>query len=65
MVAIGLLRIILEVPLNKTYTIAYFIIFILGVMVSEEFLAISVDASGANYWCYDNSLYTSPWFRGF
>ncbi|SDX38562.1 DUF1538 domain-containing protein [Tepidimicrobium xylanilyticum] len=47
MVAVGLLRIIFEVPLNKTYTMAYFIIFILGVMVSEEFLAISVDASGA------------------
>ncbi|HHV46800.1 MAG TPA: DUF1538 domain-containing protein, partial [Tissierellia bacterium] len=47
MVAIGLLRILFEKPLNKLYTIVYFIIFILGLKVSEEFLAISVDASGA------------------
>ena len=47
MVAVGLLRIIYEKPLNKMYTIVYFIIFILGIWVSEEFLAISVDASGA------------------
>lgn len=47
MVAIGLLRILFEKPLNRMYTIVYFIIFILGLWVSEEFLAISVDASGA------------------
>jgi len=47
MVAIGLFRILYEKPLNKLYTIIYFIIFILGLWVSEEFLAISVDASGA------------------
>lgn len=47
MVAIGLLRILFEKPLNKLYTIVYFIILILGLKVSEEFLAISVDASGA------------------
>lgn len=47
MVSLGLLRILFEKPLNKFYTIAYFIIFILGLKVSEEFLAISVDASGA------------------
>lgn len=47
MVAIGLFRILYEKPLNKLYTIVYFIIFILGLWVSEEFLAISVDASGA------------------
>lgn len=47
MVAMGLLRILYEKPLNKFLTIVYFIIFILGLWVSEEFLAISVDASGA------------------
>lgn len=47
MLALGLLRILYEKPLNKFFTIFYFIIFILGVFVSEEFLAISVDASGA------------------
>lgn len=47
MVAIGLLRILYGKPLNKIFTLVYFIIFILGIRVSEEFLAISVDASGA------------------
>jgi len=47
MVAIGLLRILFEKPLNKLYTIVYFIVLILGLKVSEEFLAISVDSSGA------------------
>lgn len=47
MVAIGLLRILYGKPLNKLYTLLYSIVLILGFMVSEEFLAISVDASGA------------------
>lgn len=47
MVAIGLLRILYGKPLNKVFTLVYFIILILGINVSEEFLAISVDASGA------------------
>ena len=47
MVGIGLLRILYGKALNKLFTITYFIIFILGLNVSEEFLAISVDASGA------------------
>lgn len=47
MVAIGLLRILYEKPLNKIFTFTYLIIFALAIMVSEEFLAISVDASGA------------------
>ncbi len=37
MVAIGLLRILFGNPLNKTYTIVYLIIFVLGLIVSEEF----------------------------
>lgn len=47
MVAIGLLRILYEKPLNKLFTIVYSILLLLGICVSEEFLAISVDASGA------------------
>lgn len=47
MVSIGLLRILYGKPLNKIFTFFYFIIFILALNVSQEFLAISVDASGA------------------
>jgi hypothetical protein len=47
MVAVGLLRILYGTPLNKVFTLVYFIIFILGLKTSQEFLAISVDASGA------------------
>lgn len=47
MVGVGLLRIIYGTPLNKVFTFVYAIIFLLGLKASEEFLAISVDASGA------------------
>ena len=47
MVSIGLLRILYGKPLNKLLTITYLGILLLGLNVSEEFLAISVDASGA------------------
>lgn len=47
MVAIGLFRILYGKPLNKIFTLFYFFIFLLAIWVSEEFLAISVDASGA------------------
>lgn len=47
MVGIGLLRIVYEKPLNRYFTVIYFIIFLLGLKALEEFLAISVDASGA------------------
>ena len=47
MVGIGLLRILFEIRLNKLFTIIYSILIFLGLWVSEEFLAISVDASGA------------------
>ena len=47
MVALGLIRIIYGKPLNVFFTVIYAIIFLLGLKVSEEFLAISVDASGA------------------
>ncbi|HHY10932.1 MAG TPA: DUF1538 domain-containing protein [Firmicutes bacterium] len=47
MVAIGLLRILFGTPLNRIFTITYLVIFFLGLKASAEFLAISVDASGA------------------
>ncbi len=47
MVGIGLLRILFGKPLNKLFTIVYLFILVLGVLVSEEFLAMAVDASGA------------------
>ncbi len=47
MVGIGLIRIIKGNPLNKIFSTAYFIIFLLAIWASEEFLAFSVDASGA------------------
>jgi len=47
MVAVGLLRILYEKPLNKLLTLIYFIVFLFGLKTSQEFLAISVDASGA------------------
>lgn len=47
MVAVGLLRILFGKPLNRVFTLFYLFILILGVTVSEEFLAMSVDSSGA------------------
>ncbi len=47
MLAIGLGRIVYNFPLYKLLTIIYGIIFILALMTSPEFLAISFDASGA------------------
>lgn len=47
MVAIGLLRILLSRKLNKHFMFVYLFIFLLALGVSESFLAISVDASGA------------------
>lgn len=47
MLSFGLLRIVYNVPLYKILTGAYFIILILSLFTSSEFLAISFDASGA------------------
>ena len=47
MVSIGLVRIIYGKPLNKVFTITYLVIFLLALNTTQEFLAISVDASGA------------------
>jgi hypothetical protein len=47
MISLGVFRLLRGKPLNKFMTITYAIIFILALLVSEEFLAISFDASGA------------------
>ena len=47
MVALGLLRIVYSKKLNRFLLVIYSLIFILGLFVIDEFLAISVDASGA------------------
>ena len=47
MVSLGLLRILYSKPLNKYFFFAYLFIFLLSIGVSESFLAISVDSSGA------------------
>jgi hypothetical protein len=47
MLTIGLFRIVYNVPLYKLLALIYFVILILSVFTSSEFLAISFDASGA------------------
>lgn len=47
MLALGLGRIVYNFPLYKLLTIIYGVIFILALLTSKEFLAISFDASGA------------------
>ena len=47
MVALGFLRIVYNLPLYIILTVLYFIILILSILTSSEFLAISFDASGA------------------
>ena len=47
MISLGLVRIVKNFPLYKMLTILYLIIFGLALFTSQEFLAISFDASGA------------------
>lgn len=47
MISLGIFRLLRKKPLNVFMTITYAIIFILAIFVSEEFFAISFDASGA------------------
>ncbi|WP_066638997.1 DUF1538 domain-containing protein [Desulfolucanica intricata] len=47
LLALGLIRIVYNIPLYKLLTILYLIVFALAVFTSPEFLAISFDASGA------------------
>jgi len=47
MIALGFLRIVYNLPLYIILSVLYFIILVLSIMTSSEFLAISFDASGA------------------
>lgn len=47
MISLGVFRILQDIPLNVFMAITYALIFALALIVSEEFLAISFDASGA------------------
>lgn len=47
MVSLGVFRLLKDKPLNVFMAITYGIIFFLALLVSEEFLAIAFDASGA------------------
>ncbi len=47
LLSLGLIRIVYNIPLYKILTFLYFIIFVLAIFTSQEFLAISFDASGA------------------
>jgi hypothetical protein len=47
MISLGIFRLLKDMPLNIFMAITYSVIFILALFVSEEFLAISFDASGA------------------
>lgn len=47
LISLGVFRLLRDKPLNVFMTIVYAIIFVFALFVSEEFLAISFDASGA------------------
>lgn len=47
MISLGIFRLLKDRPLNVFMAITYGIIFVLAILVSEEFLAIAFDASGA------------------
>ncbi|UOQ84526.1 DUF1538 domain-containing protein [Gracilibacillus salinarum] len=47
MLAIGLIRIVHNIPLFKILTIIYGVVFLLALFTSPQFLAIAFDASGA------------------
>lgn len=47
LVSLGIFRLLGDMPFNRFMLITYVIIFILSAFVSEEFMAISFDASGA------------------
>jgi hypothetical protein len=47
MFSFGLGRIVYNIPMYKVFTLVYFIVFILALFTSPEFLAISFDACGA------------------
>lgn len=57
MVAIGFFRILYDFKMSKLFTILYALIIVLSLFVSEEFLAIAFDSSGAT-----TGAMTTPFF---
>jgi len=47
LLSLGMLRIVFNIPIHKTLTVLYMIVFILALFTSPEFLAMSFDACGA------------------
>lgn len=47
LIAFGFIRVVYNIPLYKTLTVLYIIVFILSLFTSTEFQAIAFDASGA------------------
>lgn len=47
LVALGLVRIVLNIPINKLLTVLYGIIFVLVILAPEAFLGIAFDSGGA------------------
>ena len=47
LISLGVFRLLGDMPLNRFMMITYGVIFILAIFVSEEFLAIAFDSSGA------------------
>lgn len=47
MVTLGIFRLLRDKPLNKFMAITYGVILVLGLFISQEFLAIAFDSSGA------------------
>jgi hypothetical protein len=64
MVAAGFLRVVYNVPLYSVLTILYFLVLILGLFTSSEFLAIAFDSSGATTGApTSSSAATTPGWR--
>lgn len=47
MIAVALVRIIRNIPINRIFLIIYAVIFLLGIFTQPDFLAIAFDASGS------------------
>src|SRR5699024_10956589 len=47
LVALGLVRIVFNIPINKLFTVLYGIIFVLVILAPESFLGIAFDSGGA------------------
>ncbi len=47
MLSLGFVRIVYNIPLNKTMTLLYFVVFVLACFTPEEFFSVSFDSSAA------------------